>query len=141
VSVLASLGLTILQGTYTDYQIYKYKEADAYFLKDINDLINKEEPLKILVFEKLKEENYLLLQGNTGQNIVKTYYSEDDLKYISKYLQHYNINTNQDISKILEEESDFDYILVYEKESYFSENSEFEKVLVSHLGNFYQKNR
>ena len=95
--------------------------------------------LKILVFENVKEENYLLLQGSRGQNIVKAYYSSDDLKYISKYLDHYNVNTEQDIENVLDKENDYDYILVWEKKDYFDKSEALEKVLESHLGNFYKK--
>lgn len=139
IGTVGAMSLTVVQGCYNDYYAYKYIEADAFFLKDINTLINQDRSLKILVFENVKEENYLLLQGSRGQNIVKAYYSSDDLKYISKYLDHYNVNTEQDIENILDKENDYDYILVWEKKDYFDKSEALEKVLESHLGNFYKK--
>jgi len=133
-----TIGLTIVQGTYFDYITYKQKDQNEVLLNDINNLVNQDHSLKIIVFEPLKDYNYLLLQGQKGQNIVKVYYPQDELNYISKYLDHYNVNTNQDIEKVLAKENDYDYILTYEKEEYFN-NHEFEKILESNLGNFYQK--
>ncbi len=137
---ILTIMLTIVQGTYLDYVTYKQKDQTEALLSDINNVINQNRSLKIIVFEPLKDYNYLLLQGKNGQNIVKAYYPQDELNYISKYLDHYNVNTSQDIEKVLEQEKDYDYILTYEKEEYF-DRSGFEKILESNLGTFYQKTK